>query len=143
MLRTRLGVGHTKEVTSRSVGERVLVTDGETRAVVAACRGLAAAGFHVTAVAGTRPAPAHWSRSCRERYTLPHPLDDSEGFVAAIEQLASKGGYAVLLPGSDASLLALSRERERIEPHVPMALPDHAAVVASLSKLALADAAAG
>ncbi|MGH2824657.1 MAG: NAD(P)-binding domain-containing protein [Thermoleophilaceae bacterium] len=129
-------------MSSRSAGERILVTDGETRSVVAACRGLAAAGFRVGAVAGTRPSPAHWSRSCDERFALPHPLEDSEGFVAGIERVVSRAPYAVLVPGSDSSLLNLSRERDRIEPHVRMGLPPHEAVTASLSKLALADAAA-
>jgi predicted ATP-grasp superfamily ATP-dependent carboligase len=109
--------------------------------MVAACRGLAAAGFRVGAVAGTKPAPAHWSRSCDERLSLPHPLEDSEGFVAGIEAALSRGVYAVVLPGSDASLQVLSRERERIEPHARMGLPPHEAVLVSLNKLRLAEAA--
>jgi FAD-dependent urate hydroxylase len=126
-----------------AAAERILVTDGETRSVVAACRGLAAAGFGVGAVAGTRPAPAHWSRSCDARFHLPHPLEDSERFVAGIECIASSAPYSVLLPGTDASLYVLSRERERIERHVAMGLAPHEAVVASLNKQALAEAAAG
>jgi predicted ATP-grasp superfamily ATP-dependent carboligase len=122
-------------------GPRILVTDGETRSVVAACRGLAADGFRVGAVAGTRPAPAHWSRSVSERFSLPHPLEDSETFVEGIRRIASRGSYGVLIPGSDASLDALSLHRGRIEPHVPIGLPPHNAVVASLNKLKLADAA--
>ena len=74
-----------------STGPRILVTDGETRSVVAACRGLAADGFRVAAVAGTRPAPAHWSRHVQERITLPHPLEDSEAFVEGIRRVASPG----------------------------------------------------
>ena len=126
-----------------STGPRILVTDGETRSVVAACRGLAADGFRVAAVAGTRPAPAHWSRHVQERITLPHPLEDSEAFVEGIRRVASPGSYAVLIPGSDASLDVLSRARERIEPHVSMGLPPHSVVTASLSKLAVAEAARG
>jgi FAD-dependent urate hydroxylase len=109
--------------------------------VVAACRGLAAAGFRVAAVAGSRPAPTHWSRSCDERLNLPHPLEDSEGFLAGMERAVSSTDYAVLVPGSDGSLFALSQARDRIEPHVPMGLPPHEAVVLSLNKLKLAEAA--
>jgi len=124
-----------------TAGERILVTDGETRAVVSACRGLAAAGFRVGAVAGSRPAPAHWSRSCSDSYSLPQPLDDSEGFVDGIARIVSSNDYAALIPGTDGSLVVLSRERERIEPHVALGLPPHDAILESLSKLKLADAA--
>jgi predicted ATP-grasp superfamily ATP-dependent carboligase/thioredoxin reductase len=123
-------------------GPRILVTDGETRSVVAACRGLAADGFRVAAVAGTRPAPAHWSRRVEQRFSLPHPLEDSVAFVEGIRQIVEGSSYGVLIPGSDASLDSLSRARDRIEPYVPMGLPPHSAVSASLNKLALADAAA-
>src|SRR5215213_1643102 len=124
-------------------GPCILVTDGEVRSVVGACRGLAADGFRVAAVAGTRPAPAHWSRSVDERISLPHPLEDAEGFVEGIRRTASAGSYGVLIPGSDASLDLVSRERDRIESHVAIGLPPHSAVSASLSKLAVADAARG
>jgi predicted ATP-grasp superfamily ATP-dependent carboligase len=122
-------------------GPRILVTDGETRSVVAACRGLAADGFRVTAVAGTRPAPAHWSRSVERRVSLPHPLEDAETFVEGTRRIVEDGSYGVLIPGSDASLDTLSGAREWIEPHVSMGLPPHGAVVASLNKLRVADAA--
>jgi cation diffusion facilitator CzcD-associated flavoprotein CzcO/predicted ATP-grasp superfamily ATP-dependent carboligase len=124
-----------------SNGLRILVTDGETRSVVAACRGLASAGFRVGAVAGTRPAPAHWSRSVAERIRLPHPLEHGDTFVEGIRGAILKGSYGVLIPGSDASLDILSRRRERIEPYTSMGLPPHGAVVAALNKLQLADAA--
>jgi predicted ATP-grasp superfamily ATP-dependent carboligase len=47
----------------------------------------------------------------------------------------------VLLPGSDASLLAISRGREALEPLLPAGLPPHDAVMSCLDKLALAQAA--
>src|SRR4051794_38636888 len=76
-------------------GLRILVTDGETRSVVAACRGLAADGFRVGAAAGTRPAPAHWSRRVDERFSLPHPLEDPETFVEGIRRIVSASSYGV------------------------------------------------
>jgi predicted ATP-grasp superfamily ATP-dependent carboligase len=120
---------------------RILVTDAETRAVVAACRGLAAGGFRVAAAAGSHPAPAHWSRSCRERLSVPHPVEDREGFVAGLEVALSGDEYAVLLPGSDASLLAVSEHRERLEAHTRTGLPSHEVVLRSLDKLGMAEAA--
>jgi predicted ATP-grasp superfamily ATP-dependent carboligase len=102
---------------------RVLVTDAEDRAVLAACRSLTDAGYEVSAVAGARPAPTHWSRSCRERFHLPHPRTDPEAFVEGLAGLVAGDAYALLLPGTDASLLAVSAGRERLEPHVRLGLP--------------------
>ena len=117
------------------------MTDGETRSIVGACRGLATAGFRVGAVAATSPAAAHWSRSCHDALRLPHPLEDPEAFVAGIERAVSRDEHGALIPGSDGSLMTISSARERLEPHVRMGLPPHDAVVASLNKLALAEAA--
>jgi predicted ATP-grasp superfamily ATP-dependent carboligase len=123
--------------------DRILVTDAEERAVVAVARGLHQAGFQVTAAAGAsaRPVPGHWSRSVHERLLVPHPLEDEAGFLDALERAVLRGDYSVLVPGSDASLLAISRGRDRLEPHVRIALPPHAVVERSLDKLALISAA--
>jgi predicted ATP-grasp superfamily ATP-dependent carboligase len=50
--------------------------------------------------------------------------------------------YDLLLPGIDASLLAASRWRERLEPFVELGLPPPEHVERSLSKVALLDYAA-
>ena len=121
---------------------RVVVTDAETRAAVAACRGLAAAGMAVVAVAGAPLAAAHWSRSCRERHVGPHPLDDETGFVAGLERILDGRAPCVLLPASDASLRAVSEQRGRLEARAVLGLPPHAVVLRSLDKLALSAAAA-
>jgi predicted ATP-grasp superfamily ATP-dependent carboligase len=119
--------------------ERILVTDGETRGILAAARGLHEAGFEVTAAAAAsaRPVPAHWSRSVHERFLVPAPLEDEAGFLDAVERAASVGRYSALVPGSDASLLAISRGRHRLKPHICCRLPPHNLVERSLDKLAL------
>jgi hypothetical protein len=50
---------------------KLLITDTETRAVLATCRALASKGLRATAVAGGRLAPGHWFRSSRDRHFLP------------------------------------------------------------------------
>ena len=123
----------------RGERRRVLVTDGETRAVVAAARGLRAAGFEVGIAAGqsNRPAPAQWSRAVADRIMVPHPLEDESAFVAALGAALASGSYSVLMPGSDASLRAVSRARHALEPHANLGLPSEQAVELSLDKLAL------
>lgn len=118
---------------------RVLLTDGEQRSVVAAVRGLAQAGYEV-GVAASRPGvAAHWSRSCDARYHLPDPWDDPAVFALALSHLVRDGTFDVLLPGTDASLLAISAYRDYLEPHVRLGLPAHEKVVRSLDKLVLSE----
>jgi predicted ATP-grasp superfamily ATP-dependent carboligase len=121
---------------------RVLITDGETRACLAAARGLAAAGFAVISAAPDRQVAAvHWSRVVKRRIRTPDPLADELGFVAALEDAVSSGDVDVLMPGSDASLLNVSRGRARLEPHVRIGLPPADAVWRSLDKAELSEAA--
>lgn len=123
---------------------RVLVTDGETRACVAAARGLAAAGLEVVSAAPRgQVAAAHWSRTVTRRIRTPDPLVDEHGFVAALEDAVRGGMIDVLMPGSDASLLDISRGRARLEPYVRIGLPSAEHVLRTLDKAELTAAAAG
>src|SRR3954452_12661434 len=108
----------------------VLVTDGQERWSVAVCRSLHRAGFRVAAAADYTPGVAHWSRSCDVRLTVPDPRVDQLRYGLALEQALSGRGYSALIPACDASLIAISRHRELIQPHLraPLALPPHEAV---------------
>jgi predicted ATP-grasp superfamily ATP-dependent carboligase len=117
--------------------DRVLVTDAEQRSVLAALRGLKEAGYEVSAVAGRRPAAGHWTRACSERIFAPNAQADPEGFVGAVTQRVGTGGYSVLLPGAEASLLALSERRAAVEEFVRLGLPPHEAVRRSTDKILL------
>jgi FAD-dependent urate hydroxylase len=123
---------------------RILVTDGETRAVVAVARGLAAGGFEVTvaATAPARSAPAQRSRSVGERLVVSDPLTEPEPFLNGLERAVSSGRYDALIPGTDASLLRVSSGRGRLEPYVRLGLPSHELVQRNLDKSALVAAAA-
>jgi FAD-dependent urate hydroxylase len=118
---------------------RILVTDGEMRAVVAVVRGLAADGFDVTvaASAAARSAPAQLSRSVGERLLVSDPLAEPEPFLDALERAVSDQRYDALIPGTDASLLRVSSGRARLEPYVRLGLPAHELVERNLDKSAL------
>jgi predicted ATP-grasp superfamily ATP-dependent carboligase len=115
----------------------VLVTDGEQRSALAACRGLAAAGYEVSASAHSRRAPAHWSRACHRRLALPDPRESRAAFVTALERELESHPYDVLLPGSDAVLRVVSDHRERLERVVRIGLPLPEQVEAALDKIRL------
>ena len=120
----------------------VVITDAEERAVLGACRGLTDAGYRVCAVARLRPAATHWSRTCAERFTLPDPRESVVGFVTRLEEVLRRGEYDALIPGSDASLLAVSEHRGRLERWTRLGLPSAEAVRRSVDKLLLLEAAA-
>jgi thioredoxin reductase/predicted ATP-grasp superfamily ATP-dependent carboligase len=126
---------------SWSGSAKVIITDAETRGVVATCRGLRAAGYEVSAVGPELGAAAHWSRACSERLTLPHPLEDDAGFLRDLRAAVVARRYDVLVAGSDASLIAISRGRDALEPHVAICMPPDDVVTCALDKRCLAAAA--
>lgn len=87
---------------------RVLVTDGgngQNRSTLAAVRALAAAGYEATVTVSGEPSLAGASRSCAARVEVP-PVDDPE-YAAAVREVQQRGGSGVVLPASDAALVAL------------------------------------
>jgi predicted ATP-grasp superfamily ATP-dependent carboligase len=72
----------------------------------------------------------------------PDPRASVSAFVDRLEELLRGGRYAVLIPGSDASLLAVSEHRERLERSTRLGLPSREAVQRSVDKLLLLEAAA-
>jgi predicted ATP-grasp superfamily ATP-dependent carboligase len=120
---------------------RVLITDGEERAALAACRGLASAGYRVTVVARHRPAATHWSRSCAERLLLPDARQSVSAFIAGLEEVLAARTHSAVIPGSDASLWAISDHRDSLETFTRLGLPPRDVVRRCLDKVALLDAA--
>jgi predicted ATP-grasp superfamily ATP-dependent carboligase len=122
---------------------RVLLTDAQDRSSLAGCRSLSRAGYSVDALASSRPAAAHWSRSCDRRLKACDPRQDQARFAAELTNIVRGRSYQLLVTGSDASLLAISRHRERIERFVELGLPPADVVERCVSKQALVRAAAG
>jgi predicted ATP-grasp superfamily ATP-dependent carboligase len=122
---------------------RVLVTDAAVRGTLTACRSLRDGGYAVDAVEASEPSPAitHWSRACGNRFLAPDPRGDRTGFSRALAQLLAREGYSILLPGSDAALLAISEYRDLFG-DVRIGLPAHHDVLRALTKADMIEAAA-
>jgi predicted ATP-grasp superfamily ATP-dependent carboligase len=120
----------------------VVITDAEERAALGACRGLTAEGYRVCAVSRLRPAATHWSRGCAERIRLPDPREDVHAFVDELGALLRAGRYDALIPGSDASLIAISEHRDSLQHATQLGLPSREAVRRSVDKVVLLEAAA-
>jgi predicted ATP-grasp superfamily ATP-dependent carboligase len=113
---------------------RVLITNAEERAVLAACRSLHAAGYQVSAAAFRTPAASHWSRACSGRLRMTDPVKDCGRFVEELERELRRNRYGILLPGSDRALLAISGSSGRLEDLVRVGLPEHALVRRALDR---------
>jgi predicted ATP-grasp superfamily ATP-dependent carboligase len=96
----------------------VLVTDAEQRAALAVVRSLGRAGYEVHAGSARVKSLAGASRYCRSHTTLPDPLHDPAGFAAAAALEARRRQAAVVIPITDAALLALLPAREQLAPAI-------------------------
>jgi predicted ATP-grasp superfamily ATP-dependent carboligase len=121
---------------------RFLLTDAEQRSTLAAARAIAGYGYEVAAAGSDRGSLAHLSRACSKRLIVPRPDKEPDAFVDAIQQILEHHSYAGVITATEASLLALSAGRERIERLVRLGLPPHEVVVRTLDKTAFAEAAA-
>jgi predicted ATP-grasp superfamily ATP-dependent carboligase len=117
----------------------LIVEDGFQRGSLAAARALGRAGWDVGIAAETAVGFASMSRWTSETHIVPGPAMDPDGFVAGVAAAVTACGYDVVFPAGDGQLLALSRQRTRIEAVFPYA--DHATVVRAHDKLELAAAA--
>jgi len=103
---------------------RVLVTDGEQRSALAVVRSLGRAGHSVHVCSTRRRSLAGASRYCRAQSAVTDPLESPTEFVARVEDLLKTWQIDVLLPITDAALLALLPERESFA-HVRIPFPTH------------------
>jgi predicted ATP-grasp superfamily ATP-dependent carboligase len=120
----------------------VLLTDAHARSAVATCECLARHGYRVGAATSDPPAPAQWSRRVSARLDLPDPRERPGLFAEQAGEMAETGGFATVLPGSDASVLALSNHREAFGAGVRLGLPSRDAVDRCVNKVTMLDDAA-
>jgi predicted ATP-grasp superfamily ATP-dependent carboligase len=115
----------------------VLLTDAQERSAPAACQSLSRAGYRVGGASSERPAPGQWSRFCDERFDVPDPRGDSREFARTVAEIADKRGFATVMPGSDAAVIAISAHRDLFPEAVELGLPTQEVVDACVSKVSL------
>lgn len=97
----------------------ILVTDAEQRSALATVRSLGRAG-HIVYVASSQRRPlAGASKYARGVSRTPDPLAQPDEFAAAIIGEVSRLGVELLLPVTDASVLALLPHRDKITARLP------------------------
>jgi predicted ATP-grasp superfamily ATP-dependent carboligase len=113
---------------------RILITDGNERATLAAARSLVRAGHAVSVTAPTRVSLAGASRGVRSFQLATDPLTDSVAYAAEVGSIARQNGTAVLLAMTDPSLEALLEHRAALPAGVVLPFPDLATYRAGSDK---------
>jgi len=97
---------------------RVLVTDGDERAGLATTRALARNGYDVIVCASRRPSLAGSSSECIGEVPVGDPLTTPDAYVASVARAVRQFGIRVIMPITEASLVALLPHRDRLSPAV-------------------------
>ncbi len=93
---------------------RVLVTDGEQRAALAVVRSLGRAGYTCLVAESRPPSLAGASRYAAARIRVPDALQEPAQFEDAIARFTRDRDVDVVLPITDASVLAVLGVRDRL-----------------------------
>ncbi|ODT95786.1 MAG: hypothetical protein ABS81_31365 [Pseudonocardia sp. SCN 72-86] len=121
---------------------RVLVTGVEHAGGLAALRGLAAAGYEPWAATEDTSSYGAVSRAAGGVVEVADPRLDGERFARDLVEAAARIGAVAVLPGTEAALIALGRQRDLFPADVAVGAPDVDDTVAALDKDALAGLAA-
>jgi len=124
--------------------QRVLVTDGEQRAALAVVRSLGAAGYICEVTSKSGRSLAGSSRHAAQDHRIPDAADDPGRFTEAVVHLANAQAFDVVVPISEAALLALLPNRERLTACIPFtdidtfrAVSDKPTVLATADRLGI------
>jgi predicted ATP-grasp superfamily ATP-dependent carboligase len=105
----------------RPLPKTILITDGEQRAALAAVRSLGAAGYTVHVCSSHPRSLAGQSRYCATETKVPEALRDPSGFAKELARIAASLNVDVLLPITEASLLAVLPARNAFKCVIPFA----------------------
>ena len=110
----------------------ILVTDGEERAALATVRSLGRAGYRVLVTSTRGRSLAGASRYASAEYEVPSALADPDGFVESMVGLDASLRPAVILPITEAALLAVCTATDRFSARIPF--PDLSTIRRVLDK---------
>ena len=103
---------------------RILITDGNERAALAAARSLVRAGHRVHVAAPGRLSLAGASRGVQPPPPAADPLVDAAGYATEVSRLSQQQGIGLLLPMTDQSLEAVLEHRDALPATVALPFPD-------------------
>jgi len=113
---------------------RILITDGNERAALAAARSLVRAGHSVGVTADSRVSLAGVSRGVRPHPLTTDPLTHPADYAAELASVTRQHGATVLVPMTDASLEAVLEHRSVLPAGVVLPFPNLAIYRAASDK---------
>lgn len=116
---------------------RILVTDGDTRAALAAVRSLGRAGHDVIVAGERHPSLASVSRHCSGFEPYPNPGTDSEGFVAALAAIAERRRIDLLMPMTEITTLLATDHRDSLPSSCRLPFPEARTIAAASDKASM------
>src|SRR6266496_313625 len=112
---------------------RIVITDGDERAALAAARSLLAAGHEVYVAARGRSL-AGATRGAGRCRVAADPLRDPGAYARELGRIAAAIAVDLVLPVTDASVEALLEHRDALPPRLVLPLPDLATFRAAPDK---------
>lgn len=110
------------------------MSGGEHPGGLAAIRALRAAGYEPWAAATTDRGYGALSRASAGTVAVSDPRADPLSFAGELAKAASRLGAAVVLPGTEAALLALGEHRDLFAPDVAVGAPPPEVTIAATDK---------
>ena len=102
---------------------KILITDGECRASLAATRSLGRQGYPVLVSGASALTIASSSRFCQQGITVPDPTENSGAYVRAICDVAFQEGVNVIFPMTEQSIYLLNPARNLLPDDTILACP--------------------
>ena len=102
---------------------KILITDGDTRAALSATRSLAKKEYSVYIVGRKKYNISSISKYCTKGFSTAHPIDDIELFFENVKRIIAREEIEIILPMTDASVIALAERRDRLGNNVMVACP--------------------
>ena len=102
---------------------RVLISDGNERAALAATRALGQRQIQVVVGAERSKSLAASSKYCSGSFSYPSPYVDPTGFVARILEIVKRDPFTALFPMSDIAMQILGPEKEEFEKYTRVPVP--------------------
>jgi predicted ATP-grasp superfamily ATP-dependent carboligase len=113
------------------------MSEGSSLSARESLTGLGRAGFHVEVVDGNPLCLARFSKFCRRLHAAPRFGADPRGYLERVVALVASRRFDVLYPAHEQAFL-FARFRDRLSPHVAVALPDFSAFLRLQSKVGFA-----
>ena len=102
---------------------RVLISDGNERAALAATRALGQRQIQVVVGAERSKSLAASSKYCSGSFSYPSPYVDPTGFVSRILEIVKRDPFTALFPMSDIAMQILGPEKEEFEKYTRVPVP--------------------